>query len=176
MQLRYFKDNQIIPAVSGLLEPSRWLNKEKESDPVILCFACKWCSYAAADFAGIMRLSYPVNVRLILVPCSGRVDFRHIFEAFQRGADGVIVAGCLKEQCHYVDGNILADRRIMASKKALENLGIGSDRLEMFFCSAGMPREFADFMREFTFKIGEKGVIQRDRIPALAKLIAKEVN
>jgi coenzyme F420-reducing hydrogenase delta subunit len=114
-----------------------------------------------------MRLSYPVNVRLILVPCSGRVDFRHIFTAFKKGADGVVVAGCLKEQCHYVDGNILAERRITASKKALDNLGIDGERLEMLFCSAGMPREFADFMRDFTFKISEMGVIQRFRIPPL---------
>jgi heterodisulfide reductase subunit A len=167
MQLRYFKDEQIIPAVKGLLSPSRWLDSERESEPVVICFACRWCSYAAADFAGVMRLNYPVNVRIILVPCSGRVDFRHIFEAFQRGADGVIVAGCLKEQCHYVDGNILAERRIAAAKKTLGVLGVGAERLEMFFCSAGMPREFADFMREFTERIKRKGTIRREEVLAL---------
>ena len=167
MQLRYFKDNQLLPAVDGLLTPTRWLEPGKESEPVVICFACRWCSYAAADFAGVMRLNYPVNVRLILVPCSGRVDFKHIFEAFQRGADGVIVAGCLKEQCHYVDGNILAERRVDAAKKTLETLGVNGHRLEMFFCSAGMPREFADFMKEFTERVKKMGIIKRSEVPAL---------
>ena len=167
MQLRYFKDNQLLPAVDGLLTPTRWLEPGKESEPVVICFACRWCSYAAADFAGVMRLNYPVNVRLILVPCSGRVDFRHIFEAFQRGADGVVVAGCLKEQCHYVDGNILAERRVDAAKKTLETLGVSGRRLEMFFCSAGMPREFADFMKEFTDRVRKMDIIKMEDVPAL---------
>ncbi|MGD0804619.1 MAG: hydrogenase iron-sulfur subunit [Candidatus Bathyarchaeia archaeon] len=167
MQLKYFKDNQLIPAVDGLLSPTRWLDPGKESEPVVICFACRWCSYAAADFAGVMRLNYPVNVRIILVPCSGRVDFKHVFEAFQRGADGVIIAGCLKEQCHYVDGNIIAERRVDAAKKTLNNLGVGGNRLEMFFCSAGMPREFASFMVEFTERIKRMGVLSRQDVPAL---------
>jgi coenzyme F420-reducing hydrogenase delta subunit len=165
--LKYFKDNQLIPAVDGLLSPTRWLDPGKESEPVVICFACRWCSYAAADFAGVMRLNYPVNVRIILVPCSGRVDFKHVFEAFQRGADGVIIAGCLKEQCHYVDGNIIAERRVDAAKKTLNNLGVGGNRLEMFFCSAGMPREFASFMVEFTERIKRMGVLSRQDVPAL---------
>jgi heterodisulfide reductase subunit A len=154
MQLKYFKDSQLGPAVEALLTPTKWINKERGSDPAILCFACRWCSYAAADFAGVMRLQYPDNVRIILVPCTGRVDFRHMYKAFEMGADGVIVAGCLKEQCHYIDGNLKAERRIEIAKKALDVLGIGGDRLEMLFCSAGMPREFAQFMRDFTEKIG----------------------
>jgi len=166
MQLRYFKDKQILPAVDGLLSPARWLDADKEAEPVVICFACRWCSYAAADFAGVMRLKYPVNVRLVLVPCSGRVDFRHIFESFQKGADGVIISGCLKEQCHYVDGNLVAERRIDAVKKALKNLGIDGERLEMLFCSAGMPREFAGFMNEFTERIRKLGVLKRDAIIA----------
>ncbi len=167
MQLKYFKDDQLIPAVDGLLSPTRWLDPGKESEPVVICFACRWCSYAAADFAGVMRLNYPVNVRIILVPCSGRVDFKHIFEAFQRGADGVVVAGCLKEQCHYVDGNIIAERRVDVAKKTLNNLGVGGDRLEMLFCSAGMPREFASFLSEFTERIKRIGILNRREVQAL---------
>jgi heterodisulfide reductase subunit A len=153
MQLKYFKDSQLGPAVEALLTPTKWINEERRSDPAILCFACRWCSYAAADFAGVMRLQYPDNVRIVLVPCSGRVDFRHIHKAFQNGADGIIVAGCLKEQCHYIDGNLKAERRIEVAKKALDVLGIGGERLEMLFCSAGMPREFAKFMWDFTERI-----------------------
>jgi coenzyme F420-reducing hydrogenase delta subunit len=76
-----------------------------------------------------------------------------MYKAFEKGADGVIVAGCLKEQCHYIDGNLKAERRIEVAKKALDVLGIGGDRLEMLFCSSGMPREFAKFMWDFTEKI-----------------------
>ncbi len=161
MQLKYFKDSQLGPAVEALLTPTKWINEERSSEPAILCFACRWCSYAAADFAGVMRLQYPDNVRIVLVPCSGRVDFRHIHKAFQNGADGVIVAGCLKEQCHYIDGNFKAERRINVAKKALDVLGIGGERLEMLFCSAGMPREFAKFMWDFTERI--EGLNEADR-------------
>ncbi|MBQ03963.1 4Fe-4S ferredoxin [Candidatus Bathyarchaeota archaeon] len=153
MQLKYFKDSQLIPAVEALLSPGKWMNPDKSAEPAIVCFACKWCSYAAADFAGVMRLQYPDNLRIILVPCTGRVDFSHIYKAFEKGADGVIVAGCLKEQCHYIDGNLKAERRIDVAKKALDVLEIGGDRLEMLFNSAGMPREFAEFISDFTEKL-----------------------
>jgi len=165
MQLRYFKDKQMLPAIEGLLTPGKWLNKEHESEPVVVCFACRWCSYAAADLAGIMRLEYPVNVRIILVPCTGRVDIRHILTAFERGADGVILSGCLKEQCHYVDGNITAERRVNIAKKALDVLEIGGDRLEMIFCSAGMPTEFVEFIKEFIKKIKSKEPLKKGIIP-----------
>jgi len=157
MQLRYFKDIQMVPAVEGLLTPQKWMSPKREQEPVIICFACRWCSYAAADLAGIMRLEYPVNVRIILVPCTGRVDVLHILTAFERGADGVMLAGCLKEQCHYIDGNLKAERRVEVTKKALDVIGIGGDRLEMIFCSAGMPMEFAESVTKFTERIKEKG-------------------
>ena len=166
MQLRYFKDKQMIPAVEGLLTPQKWITPGQESEPVVVCFACRWCSYAAADLAGIMRLEYPVNVRVILVPCTGRVDIRHILTAFERGADGVILSGCLKEQCHYVDGNLKAERRVNVTKKALDVMGIGGDRLEMIFCSAGMPREFAEFMTEFTERMRKKVRISSETPPS----------
>jgi coenzyme F420-reducing hydrogenase delta subunit len=115
-----------------------------------------------------MRLQYPTNVRILLVPCSGRVDFRHIIEAIERGADGIVVAGCLKEQCHYIDGNLIAERRIESAKKVLRVLDIDPDRLEMFFCSAGMPREFSHFMNWYTKMIKEKGKINRKAIEGLS--------
>jgi coenzyme F420-reducing hydrogenase delta subunit len=168
MQLKYFKDKQLIPAIQGILAKDYIPRAQKSSDPTVLVFACKWCSYAAADIAGVMRLRYPVNVRIILLPCTGRVDFKHIFEAIEKGADGVVVAGCLKEQCHYIDGNLTAERRIEAAKKVLRVLGIDPGRIQMLFNSAGMPREFAKFMNDFTQRIIEKGKIKRDRIPALS--------
>ncbi len=154
MQLRYFKDDQITSAVEGLLLPEKWINEEDRSKPVIVCFACRWCAYGAADLAGIMKMKYPVNVRIILVPCTGRVDALHILTAFIRGADGVIVAGCLKDGCHYIDGNIRAEKRVEVMKKMFEIAGI-TGRLEMYFMSAGMPDKFVELVTKFTQKIKE---------------------
>ena len=165
MQLKYFKDYQLIPAIDGILD-SENIDPNDTDDPMILVMACRWCSYAAADLAGIMRLKYPTNTRILLVPCTGRVDFRHIFEAFEKGADGVVIAGCLKEQCHYIDGNIIAEQRVVQAKKTLKVLGIDPERLEMIFNSAGMPREFAAFMNTFTERIIEKKRVERNKIPA----------
>jgi heterodisulfide reductase subunit A len=173
MQLRYFKDSQLTPAIDALLTPFPETVDQEVRKPVILVMACKWCSYAAADFAGVMRLQYPASVRIVLVPCSGKVDFRHIYKGFSSGADGIIVAGCLKEQCHYVDGNIVAERRVEAAKKTLDALKIGGNRLEMFFCSAGMPRDFAEYMRDFTEKISKLGMVTLENNHAFRSLEAK---
>ncbi len=170
MQLRYFKDKQLVPAVRALMQRTPGMNVDDSSNPTVLVFACRWCSYAAADYAGVMRLSYPANVRILMVPCTGRVDFRHIYEGFSSGADGVIVIGCLKEQCHYTDGNIIAERRVEVEKKAIEVLGISGDRLEMLFCSAGMPREFAEYMRSFTERIKRLGKIERETVRAFKEI------
>jgi coenzyme F420-reducing hydrogenase delta subunit len=118
-----------------------------------------------------MRLKYPTNTRILLVPCTGRVDFGHIFEAFEKGADGVVVAGCLKDQCHFIDGNIIAEHRVEEAKKTLKVLGIDPDRLEMIFNSAGMPREFATFMNEFTERIMEKKRIERDKLTIFSEQV-----
>ncbi|MGQ9679275.1 MAG: hydrogenase iron-sulfur subunit [Candidatus Bathyarchaeia archaeon] len=153
MQLRHFKDDQLIPKIKAILGPEKWLDEEKKGEPVVVCLACQWCSYAAADAAGSMKLEYPENLRIILVPCTGRVDALHIFTAFKHGADGVIVAGCLPEQCHYIDGNLKAEDRVEAMKKALDVMGIGGERLEMIFAAACMPIEFTEMVTEFVKKI-----------------------
>ena len=108
-----------------------------------------------------MRLQYPCSVRLILVPCSGRVDAIHILTAFARAADGVMVAGCLKDGCHYIDGNIKAERRVKAMKEALDVMGIEGERLEMFFLSAGMPDKFVESVINFTEKISKLPKLRR---------------
>ena len=168
MQLKYYKDYQLLPAIQGILDPQH-IKSEDPDEPVILTIACRWCSYAAADLAGIMRLKYPTNTRILLVPCTGRVDFKHIFEAFEKGADGIVVAGCLKEQCHYVDGNLIAEHRVEEAKKTLKVLGMDPGRLEMIFNSAGMPREFAAFMNEFTERIIKKKRVDREKLPIFAE-------
>jgi coenzyme F420-reducing hydrogenase delta subunit/Pyruvate/2-oxoacid:ferredoxin oxidoreductase delta subunit len=128
-----------------------------EFEPVIIGFVCNECVYAAADLAGTSRMSYPSNVRLIRVPCSGQVDFVHILRAFENGADGVFVGGCLKEQCHYVDGNIKAEKRVNFLKEILKALGMEKERLTIQFMSASMGNEFARFAKEFTLILNKLG-------------------
>ena len=126
-------------------------------EPVIVSFCCHYCAYTAADMAGSMRLSYPPNVKIIRVPCTGKVDAIHIMRALQKGADGVYVAGCLEGDCHFKNGNTKASRRVGYLKKLLDEIGIGGDRLEMITMSAGMGGRFAQTAIEFTEKIRALG-------------------
>ena len=129
----------------------------KNFEPVIVAFCCHYCAYTAADMAGSMRMSYPVNVKIIRVPCSGKVDTIHIVKAFEKGADGVYVAGCLEGDCHFKNGNIKAARRVAYVKKLLDDIGIGGQRVEMKMLSAGMGERFAQIAVDFTEKIRQLG-------------------
>lgn len=126
-------------------------------EPVIVAFCCHYCAYTAADMAGSQRLPYPANVKIIRVPCSGKVDALHILKAFEKGADGVYVAGCLEGDCHFKNGNERAARRIAYVKNYLEEIGIESERLEMVMISAGMGQRFAQTATEITEKIRALG-------------------
>ena len=126
-------------------------------EPVIVAFCCHYCAYTAADMAGSMRISYPANVKIIRVPCSGKVDTIHIVKAFEKGADGVYVAGCLEGDCHFKNGNIKAARRVAYVKKLLDDIGIGGQRVEMKTLSAGMGERFARIATDFTEKIRQLG-------------------
>jgi F420-non-reducing hydrogenase iron-sulfur subunit len=122
-------------------------------EPKIIVFCCQWCSYAAADLAGAMRLQYPPNVRIIKVPCTGRVDVLHLLHAFESGADGVFVSGCLLGDCHFVSGNYWAVNRVKRVKKILQGIGLEPERVELYFNSAGMGPQFAQCCRDFTERI-----------------------
>lgn len=126
-------------------------------EPQIIAFCCHYCAYGAADLAGSMRLNYPANVKIVKLPCTGKVDILYLLKAFEDGADGVYVAGCLDGNCHFTDGNIKAKRRVNQAKKLLDEIGIGSDRLEMFNMSASMGPKFAEVAREMTEKIRNLG-------------------
>ena len=126
-------------------------------EPVIVAFCCHYCAYTAADMAGSMRLSYPPNVKIVRVPCTGKEDIKHILQAFQQGADGVYVAGCLEGDCHFKNGNIKAARRVARAKKLLKEIGIEEERLEMITMSAGMGERFARTATEITEKIRNLG-------------------
>jgi coenzyme F420-reducing hydrogenase delta subunit len=129
----------------------------KNFEPEIVAFCCHYCAYTAADMAGSKRLSYPPNVKIIRVPCTGKVDALHMMRAFEKGADGVYVAGCLEGDCHFKNGNTRAGQRVVYVQKILEDLGIEPQRLEMIMMSAGMGERFARTAFEFTEKIRELG-------------------
>lgn len=132
----------------------------------IVAFCCFYCAYAAADLAGVMRLTYPPNVKLVLLPCTGGVDPLYILRAFEAGADGVLVAGCLEGQCHYQVGNLHAKSRVRDLKTRLEDAGIGGERLEMFNLSSAQGPRFAEIAREMTARIEALGPSPVRRVAA----------
>lgn len=126
-------------------------------EPVIVAYCCTFCAFAAADLAGSMRLQYPSNIRIVRMLCTGKLDALYILKAFEYGADGVVVIGCLEGQCHYQIGNIYAKKRVRYAQKWLDQIGIESERAEMVNLSASMSTRFAEVAREFTEKIKKLG-------------------
>jgi F420-non-reducing hydrogenase iron-sulfur subunit len=125
--------------------------------PKIVSFLCNWCSYAGADLAGTSRIEYPHNVRIIRVPCSGRVDPLFVVKAFLEGADGVMVLGCHPGDCHYQQGNYYAQRRYAIMHKLLDFTGVEYDRLFVDWVSASEGKRFAEVVTKFTNRIIEMG-------------------
>ncbi|MDA3834084.1 MAG: hydrogenase iron-sulfur subunit [Spirochaetales bacterium] len=126
-------------------------------EPQIIGFCCKFCAYAAADLAGSMRLSYPPNIKIIQVPCTGRIDVIHILKAIEEGADGVMLAGCLEGECHFLEGNLKAKKRVHAVKHILTQIGMEPERVEMFNLSSAMGPMFAQIASKMTEKILQLG-------------------
>ncbi len=104
-----------------------------------------------------MRLNYPPNVKVLRVPCTGRVDIIHILKAFEGGADGVYLAGCLEGECHYLAGNLRAKKRVAHVKELLTESGIGGDRVAMYNLSSAQGQRFAEIAREMTEKVRALG-------------------
>ncbi len=113
-------------------------------EPVILGFTCNWCSYRAADMAGMARIKYPPNVRFIRLMCSGRVDPQFVLKAFAEGADAVLISGCHPGDCHYIEQNYKTLRRFALLKKTLAALGIEEGRLKLVWASAAEGAILAD--------------------------------
>jgi len=122
-------------------------------EPNIVAFCCNWCSYAGADLAGVSRMQYPANARIIRVMCSGRVEPYFVLKALELGADGVLVAGCHIGDCHYVKGNVEAEKRMASTMEVLDKLGLGRNRMRLEWISASEGQKFAATMREFTEQI-----------------------
>lgn len=125
--------------------------------PKIVGFLCNWCSYAGADLAGVSRIQYPPTLRIVRVMCSGRVDPIFILDAFRRGADGVLVAGCHPGDCHYLAGNYKLQRRIPMLKRLLAQLGVEPERLRLDWVSASEGDRFAMVIKDMTEQIRKLG-------------------
>ncbi len=143
-----------------------------EFQPKIVAFCCYFCAYSAADLAGSMRLQYPPTVRMIEQPCSGRIDIQLILQAFEDGADGVYVAGCLEGDCHFLKGNFRAKLRVGQAKKVLDDVGIGGERVEMYNLSGSMGPRFAEVAHEMHERIKNLGPSPLNKTAASAPLPA----
>ncbi|HRT26756.1 MAG TPA: hydrogenase iron-sulfur subunit [Syntrophales bacterium] len=126
-------------------------------DPKIAAIVCNWCTYAGADLAGISRIQYPPNVRIICVPCTGRINPFYIVRALQEGADGVLVSGCHPGECHYITGNLSARRKFAMLKRFLDYLGLEADRTTFTWCSASEGERFAKVVSGVTERVRQLG-------------------
>jgi len=126
-------------------------------EPKIVAFACNWCAYAAADLAGTSRMSYPPNVELIRVMCSGMVDPIYVLRALEIGFDGVLIAGCHPGDCHYISGNLKAEERVKALKRLIHTLGLEDERLRLEWCSTAEGQKFATTVTEFVAELKKLG-------------------
>lgn len=128
-----------------------------EFEPKIIGFLCNWCSYAGADLAGVSRIQYPSNIRVVRVMCSGRIDPVIPLQVFDKGADGVLVLGCHPGDCHYSEGNLYEEKKIKLLKKLLSLSCLGSERLELKWVSASEGQRFAQIVTQFTEQIRKLG-------------------
>ena len=117
-------------------------------EPEIIAFCCNYCAYAAADLAGSKRMQYPTNVRIIHTPCTGKIEMEHILDAFLKGIDGILVAGCLEGGCHFLEGNLRARKRTDRIREMLAEIGVGGERLKMVNLSAAMAPTFVESVQE----------------------------
>jgi len=122
--------------------------KTEEFEPKIIAFLCNWCSYGGADLAGVSRLQYPPNIRVIRIPCTGRMSPKFILQAFRRGADGVWVSGCHPGDCHYIAGNLYARRKFTLLNNLLHSVGLEPGRLHFSWVSSAEGEKFATVAKE----------------------------
>ena len=144
----------------------------KEEEVKLIGFMCNWCCYAGADLAGVSRFQYPPNIRIIRVMCSGRVDPEIILDTFLYGADGVFIGGCHLGDCHYVEGNYYAEKKIEMAKRLLKAAGVEPERLRLEWISASEGERFAEVIKEFTEEIKELGPVKCENEELEAACIA----
>jgi coenzyme F420-reducing hydrogenase delta subunit len=131
--------------------------KSSEFQPQITAFYCIYCGYMAADTAGALHIQYPANVKFVRMPCTGKTDTRYLLEAFEQGADGVYIVACPIGNCHHVRGNERGHKRIEHTKQILDEIGLGSERLNMYFMSGSQGQSFAMAAQEMTDRVRKLG-------------------
>ncbi|MCM0755079.1 hydrogenase iron-sulfur subunit [Desulfovibrio aminophilus] len=136
-------------------------------EPAIVAFVCNWCTYTAADLAGTARMVQSPNVRLVRMMCTGMVDPKYVIKALLSGADAVLVSGCHPGDCHYINGNYKARRRMKLLKEILPRFGIDERRLKLTWVGASEGNEFAATVNAFVAEIKELGPIDTRRLPLL---------
>ncbi|MFZ5758775.1 MAG: hydrogenase iron-sulfur subunit [Thermodesulfobacteriota bacterium] len=130
-------------------------------EPKIIAFLCNWCSYAGADLAGVSRFQYPPSIRIVRVPCSGRVSANMILSALKSGADGILVSGCHPGDCHYISGNYFARRRFALLSNLLEFVGLEPGRVNFSWISAAEGEQFAEVVKTVTERVTALGPATR---------------
>ncbi len=141
-------------------------------EPKILAFCCHYCAYAAADLSGSMRLQYPPNIRIIRTPCTGKLEVEYFMRAFEKGADGVLVAGCEEGSCHFSDGNFLAKRRVNYARQILSEAGFEKERLRMVNLGAADATIFVPMVKDMIETVRKLGPSPLNK----AKLFVKQEN
>ncbi len=141
------------------------MGEQTEFEPKIVAFLCNWCSYAGADLAGVSRIQYPPTVRIIRIPCSGRMNPMYILKALANGADGVLVSGCHPGDCHYISGNYVARRKFAVLKSFLKFVGVEEERVNFSWVSAAEGGRFAEVVKGVTERVKQlgpnKGILTR---------------
>jgi coenzyme F420-reducing hydrogenase delta subunit len=130
---------------------------QEDFEPKIIAILCNWCSYTGADLAGTSRIQYPPNIRIIRVMCSGSVDPLYILRPLLEGADGILIGGCHTGDCHYINGNYKARRRVAIARATLEQFGVEPERVWFRFISASEGKLFADTVRDMVETIKRLG-------------------
>ena len=134
------------------------MEANSKSDPKIVAFLCNWCSYAGADLAGVSRIQYPPNVRVVRVPCSGRINPLFIFSALRKGADAVLTSGCHPGDCHYISGNLVARRKFGLVKNLMSFIGVEEPRVNFSWISASEGVRFGETIRNVTDEVKALGL------------------
>ena len=152
---QHFTEDQTIAQIRAAFpEPSK---AGEDFEPQIIAFTCNWCSYAGADYAGVARIQYPPNARIIRLMCSARIDPLYVLEAFRHNADGVLMSGCHIGDCHYITANLMTEKRYYALQEFISELGIEQERLRLAWVSAAEGEIFANTIKEMVEDIKKLG-------------------
>ena len=130
---------------------------EQERLPEITVFTCIYCGYTSADMAGAIGLQYPADIKVVKLPCTGKMDTLYVLKAFEQGADAVMVVACTKGTCHHLEGNLRAERRVERAKMILDDIGLGRDRVEIFFLTGSQGYSFVSAVAQMTERVKKVG-------------------